>query len=498
MSSLSSIEIERHSLKGILKYPNIFPDIDLYLTENDFVSTFHRNLYLIIKPILMAGKPLDQVLLANSMINLGLTHNEDLSTIEYIEVLFSSNITEEATREATKELVRLRILRDVDQTARNIHEFVKKESQNKQIVEIIEECDRIYHKGLREATNLGEDTQELFGELENVIENIANNPPDDSKFMMGAFDSVNRLYGSLSRPSNVTIVGSRSGVGKTSLGMFYNTYLAEKYNIPILHLDMGEMSPLELQTRAVCCLSKGKVPLWAIESGEWRNNNEWFNIVRNDIWPRVKKLKMYYQNACGLKPNEIISLIRRIAYQKIGKGNMFIVHYDYLKPFDTGDYQTAPWIVMGNFIQDIKSFIETEIPIPFWASLQLNRMGVTNNKTAAQLVDNEETFSISDRILQQSTHSILVRQKVMEELAFEENRYGNLKAKFLKHRHLGKDFEDALTPVKVGKGKYEKNYVNLDFKSFYFEDKGDLKSMVADMEEKYELGQAHHRSGDDL
>ncbi len=71
---------------------------------------------------------------------------------------------------------------------------------------------------------------------------------------------------------------------------------------------------------------------------------------------------------------------------------------------------------MGDFTQQLKNLITQEVPLPFWTSLQLNRLGITNNKKGSQVDDSENAFGISDRIFQQISHGFIMRQKVMDEI----------------------------------------------------------------------------------
>ncbi|MEK6952203.1 MAG: LAGLIDADG family homing endonuclease, partial [Nanoarchaeota archaeon] len=257
----------------------------------------------------------------------------------------------------------------------------------------------------------------------------------------------------------------------TAISMYHQVYVAEKYKQPLLWLDFGEMTAQELQMRSIVMMTKGECPLWALETGQWRQNPKWTKIVR-DVWQKVKDIKFYYQDTSNMGPQEVISFIRRFSYNKIGRGNPFLVVYDYFKPFETHNYNSPEWKQMGHFMQDIKSFINNELPIPFWGAIQLNRSGITTNKSSDQVDDSENSIGLSDRITQQSSHSFILRFKTMDEIAVEENKFGNMKLFAVKHRHLGHNFLDAVRPVKIGK-KFFRNHINLDGGSFYYEDKGD-------------------------
>ena len=44
-----SLQIERHVLSGLLKYQDIFADIDIFINENDFFHEIHATIYTIFK-----------------------------------------------------------------------------------------------------------------------------------------------------------------------------------------------------------------------------------------------------------------------------------------------------------------------------------------------------------------------------------------------------------------------------------------------------------------
>lgn len=477
MSDLFSIPIERHSLSAFLLYNNLFFDFEQFIKEKTFKNPVHQTIYNCVKSAYLNNEQLDKVILAQKLKNLNINYfEENLDIFAYIETLYESHINEKGGREAIKELISLKVKRDLSTAAKEIHTEIKN-SGDKPIIEVISAVDTIYANTINSITANTKQVQEVYGDIEDYIEGLGNTPIDEKEILMGPFPTINRLYGSLLRPSAITIIGARTGVGKTQYGFYYTNWVAEKFNIPIIHLDFSEMSIRELQIRAVSAFTNGIVPQWAVEDGSWRNNPAWVKLVR-DIWPRVKKIKMYYYDIGGMTPKEIFSLLKRVYYQKIGRGNKVIVHYDYLKPFNV-DARVAEYKEFGHFIGDIKSLMANEIPeMRLWASLQLNRTAVLNNRNSNEVDDSENAFSGSDRIAGQSTHSFILRTKLPDEIALENGQFGNMLTKCVKWRFLGKDALEHLRFVQMPDRRMKRNYVNLDNNSFFFEDKGDLKSII--------------------
>lgn len=491
---ISSLQVEKTALGGLIKNPQVFGDIDFFISETDFYNEVHSVIYSVLRQSLSAAEEVNKTLLAQKIKNCGISFKDDINIFEYIDAICFTQISQEGTLKAFQELKSLTVRRELHETGAKIQEIAKTHG-NKPIDEVISACDTVYGSRIQSYAKSNGPVN-IFEDIEAVIEEIGNNPPDANAFLYGPFETINYLYGSLLRPGNITMIGARTSVGKTAFSMYYLIYVAEKYGLPLLWLDFSEMRVSELQMRAVCMFTGGKVPYHALETGEWRRNEEWTKLTR-EVWPRVKKIKVYYEDIGNKTPMEIVSLIRRFSCRTVGRDKPFLIGYDYFKPFSF-DPKMPEYKEMGHFIQTIKSLITNEIQVPFWSSIQLNRMGITNNKTSEEVDDSENSISLSDRITQQTSHTFILRQKLVDEIAAEGLEFGNLKLIPVKTRHLGKGFAEALQFVKLGKGRVKRNYVNIYGQSFYFEDKGDLIAMVKKLEHKLETKEEGEPTGEIL
>jgi hypothetical protein len=413
---------------------------------------------------------------------------EGITPYEYLQSIELIPVAKDSAFNYAREIKRLWARRHLIQKCKKIEDELSKKQDltGEQMVSLVD-------KHLTE-TNLQfcqQETQNIFESIIENIEEIGNDPKSVENFgYMGPFESINLTLGSLSYESAMVCVGARTGNGKSSLGFYYNTYVAEKYGLPVLHLDAGEMSVKDLQMRAVCSLSNGRVPLWAIETGEWRKNKAWSQIIREDVWPRVKKINTYYQNISGMDAKEFVSFIKRFYFNKIGRGNHLLIHWDYIKGLESIAKNTQEYQSIGYMIGDLKSLITTEIKSSVWTSVQNNKLGIYNGKDAKSVNDSEESYSLSDRIIQQCTNAFTMRYKLPEEITDEGNMFGNVILKSTKERKLlGKNFQEMLDPVRVmekdqmGKPypKYKKNYFNLESSNFFYRDMGSLKDMMVKM-----------------
>ena len=298
---------------------------------------------------------------------------------------------------------------------------------------------------------------------------------------MGPHKKVNEMYGSILRPGNITVVVARSGVGKTQFCMHYATQVSAEYNVPVLHFDNGEMSKEELIMRQ--CASISGVPSHLLESGEWRQaGDDVVNKVRA-TWDKVKDLKFYYYNVGGMDVDSMINTLKRFYYSKVGRGNPMILSFDYIKTTSESSANKNEWQVVGEMVDKFKKCVQKEILhdgdpiISMITSVQSNRYGITNNRNAQNIVDDESIVSLSDRIIQFCSHMFILRNKTADEIEVEGGNFGTHKFINIKSRHLGKDVSGALEPVQIG-DTLRKNLVNLEFKNFNITERGDLRDIA--------------------
>lgn len=482
-TSLYNGEVEANAIAILLRFG---ADVwgEFYLIDRLDWSPAHRPIWDRIALHLNMVPPasLDPLLLSEKMRGDGIqTLEGGFDIAPYLEGLLNRYVDKERAAEYAKELKRLRVRRELIVEADSIKSKLIANTNAS-----FEDMTSLVEKGL---SKVGTDyhkaeTEDVMGDaLIKTIEDRAANPikPEEMLYM-GPFESINRTVGPAIFPSSFSLLIARTGVGKSSLSFFWCVYVAEKYGLPLLWLDAAEMTVEQLQMRAVCCLSQGRVPLWAVRSGEWDKDPKWRKIVRNEVWPRVKKISMTYKNVGMMSTREKISFMRRFYYNKVGRGNFLIIGDDYIKAVEaaSGGGKSTEWQTMGYYAGDVKSLITDEIQAGYWSSLQGNRNIITQGKKASELNDSGEAgASISDRIIQQATNAWLMRYKIPEELAAEQNLFGNLVLKKAKLREgYGKDYVKIARPVRTPKGNYVENYWNLAGDTFYYTDRGLYSDIV--------------------
>lgn len=476
-TSLYQPDVEAQTLALLLKHGGeIFGEF--YLTDRQDFSEPHRPLWDIIS-LQLSSQPigsLDPLLLSTKLAGAGVTSLQGgFEVFPYLEGLGNRYVEVGQALAYARELKRLRVRRDL---------LVKLDLAKKDLLgnsqASFTEMTGLVEQTISSVTTsyyTGDQFSPVFGpEFIEVMEERAANPLDATQMgWMGPFDTINRTLGALAAPHLFICIGARTGNQKSALGFYYHVCIAEKYNLPVLLLDCGEMTKRRIQDRAVCALSMGRVPLWAVKSGEWKANKLWRAIMEDEVYPRVRKLRFDYINVGHLSPREKISTIRRYYYSKIGRGNPVALLDDYLKGIEALGKNSAEHQAIGYYVNDIKNLITNEIPASFWSSVQNNRSGSYQGKKASEITDSEDQMGLSDRIIQQSDWGFILRFKVPEELASEKELFGNMRLTPVKTREaLGKEYEKALRPVKVG-NRFMTNSYNLESRGFSFTEKGDLR-----------------------
>ena len=491
-----SLQVERHVLSGLLKYQDLFADIDVFLSENDFFNDVHSTIYSVFKNIKYKGEHVDKVLLAEKIKNLGISFKDEINIFDYIDNLTFSQITEEATMTACKELIKFRVRRELCQTADNLKEYVTKNAEDS-LDEIIGKIDGIYNKKISSYSE-NDIPINIFEGVEDLIEERGNSPKDETG-LVTPYSEFNRMYGGL-KNGNIYAIASRPGQGKSTWlnDICFKTAINPKNKTKTLILDT-EMQTVDIQLRMVASLSG--VPVWYLETGNWRKNEEMTKKVR-EAWSKVKKYEYFHYHVGNKNIDQICSIIRRWYLSKVGRGNQAMIAYDYIKL--TGEKVGQNWAehqAIGDKIDKLKRISE-EIQCPVITAMQLNRTGESFNRKGAEVVDDSSVISLSDRLQWFASFVAIFRRKTLDELALDGQAFGTHKLIPTKTRFQGKDAAGHKDLVRrldsTGKETWAQNYLNYQVENFNIEERGSLNDVSASQRERYELNDSNQNDGEIL
>jgi len=487
---IHSQQIERHVLSGLLKFPEIFPDVDNFLNEKDFFVRVNSVVYSVIRESLLKNERVDKILIADKIKNLGISFKDNIDIFDYVEDLSLIQVTESAALEASRDLAKYRMCREIYETFVSGQKFIE-DNLNEEVDKIISGCDLIYSDRIS-SYSLTDEPQNIFDNMEEIVEELGNNPTEESGFST-SFPEFDRLFGGL-LPGNIYAIISRPGQGKSTWINEMCLRTAADNNVPPLLLDT-EMGTREVQFRMVSALSG--VSLWYIQTGNWRKNAEMCIKVR-EAWKKIENWKYYYYPVGNKSIDEVCSLIRRWHYSKIGRGNPCIIAYDYIKL--TGEKVGNNWAehqAIGEKIDKLKKIAE-EIDAPIVTAMQQNRSGEAFNRRVSQIQDDSSTAALSDRLQWFASFVGIFRTKVAEEIEMDGPEFGTHKLIPIKTRFQGRDaqgfnnlmrrtFVENVHGREVRSTRFAPNFINYDINNFKVEERGSLRDIIERENEMHDI-----------
>jgi replicative DNA helicase len=481
--ALYSFEIEKHLLGGLIQNPEVFTEIERFLNDKTFYSDLHGTIFSCFRSAFSNDEKIDKVLLAQKIKNLNIKFKGDIDIFSYIDAISFTQINAKATIEAAQELSKLHALRDLDSTCDKIKTEISK-NVNQPLDKIVSQMDAIYGEKVSSFNKDGDFC--LLGDgLLDLVEERGNNPVEEIG-LSTPYPEFNRMYGGL-RNKNLYIIAARAKSGKST---FLNDMVSEMskfHKIPVLVLDT-EMSTEETKFRMAT--AKSGVPLWYLETGNWRKNPTYVEKVRQSLKNVKGEYRVYHYHVGNKKIEEIASICRRWYLKFVGRGNKGLICFDYIKAIDklTGNQQE--YQLMGDKVDMLKKLAE-ELDIPIVSAVQTNRTGITTNKDSSEIIDDESTIGLSDRITWYATYVGILRRRTSDEIVLDTLESGTHKLIEAVSRWQGKDAAGHQDLIKRtfpdGKTRYIKNFVNIDIQNFKVSEKGSLKDCIARQNAQFKI-----------
>jgi replicative DNA helicase len=494
MSKIYSERVERHVLGGLIKHPKVFAEVDGFINEKDFYHNVHYTIFCVLRDSVYKNERIDEVLLATKIQNLGVAFKDDINIHQYISSITFTQITQPATIQACKELVKLRVRREIDETAERIADEVRNAGE-KNVDEIVALCDSIYNDKIS-SYQFDEEPEKITDGLEDLLHERAESPEDDTGIVT-PYEEFNRMYGGF-KSGHVYSIASRPGEGKTTWLVDCGFKSAEINDIKVLYLDT-EMMTEEIKFRLASSFTD--IPSWYLETGNWSKNSDLISKVNN--CDRLKKDSNFYHFHVSDKPIErVCSIIKRWYYSVVGRGNRCMIIYDYVKL--TGEAITKNYMeyqIIGDKINQLKRVAE-EVNAPVLTAIQLNRSGETRNRRSSDIVDDSSAFALSDRLQWIAAFTAIFRRKTLEEVAIDGQESGTHKLVPTKTRFQGKDaagHRDFLRRTSEdGTSRFVPNFINFNVGNFAVDERGSLRHIIERENETYEVQDVNENDSQDV
>lgn len=482
MSKLYSLQVEKHSLAGLMRNPESFADVDRFVSDKDYYVDVHQTIFNCIKNSIISNQKVDKVLLAQKIKNLGISFKSDINIFDYIDSLSFIPVSPEGTIGAFQELAKLRVLRSLSETSDKLKGHIEK-NVNEPLEKTIAELDSIYGKPIDLLIN-NQDEVDLYSGLLDLAEDRGNNPVAEVGYAT-PFSEYNRLYGGF-RKGNLHIIASRAKSGKSTYLNHLASEMSKMHKMPVLYLDT-EMSTEETQFRAIA--AKTGVPLWYIETGNWRKNPDMVKKVRK-VLGDVSDYKVHHRYVGNKSLDEIKSICRRWRLKRAGRDGGCMIVFDYIKAVEKLSGNQQEYQLMGDKVDALKQ-LSQELSCPILTAVQNNRSGITTGRSVSDIQDDESSVGISDRITWYATTVHILRRRVEEEIVLDTPESGTHKLIELVARFQGRDaggHQDLIRrQFPDGKVKYIKNFININIENFNVEERGSLRDSIARQNAQFEV-----------
>jgi|TARA_B110000908_G_C10267563_1_gene465987 replicative DNA helicase len=461
--------LERKFISGLIyNSDKVWDEFSEFISEEDFKDTDSRSLFRICKSLLEEGLSLDAAIISARCKSSGISLMSG-NVEDFIDNMLLTPLSEKATVDAAKELVILRIKRNVIVNSNEIAEIASQYSGSN-LSDFMASIESKFSENGENVISRNEPIN-----IASVAYDLVEATLHDDKanyIIKTPWPTFNEAFSGF-RPKDSYCFAGRPSHGKSgallSLAQQCANQIKENFidgkKLPVLYLDT-EMEHKEQALRWAALVAD--VDPYLIESGEWAKNKDAVNKIRTVLKSSSSTDNFHHVYIPGMNAIEIRSIFRRWIRKHVGKENPAIVVFDYLKI--TGDGLANPKHArfdIARTLDILKDEIKQNSNATFLFGAQRNRHGE----------DDDSSLAESDYIQQLSTFVGLIKKKTMDEKAEQPvDRFGTHALIPVKFRKLGKDGWKFENPVKIN-NKYCSNWINLNFHNFRFEDGGDGRAV---------------------
>lgn len=423
-AALENLPVERAVLAGICQYGDeVFLELKDIIQTSSFTHELNQVIYSCVEDILNNNKSIEFLTILETAHKLGVYEliSKD-SEVKFIRSLFNFSVNKENIPKFATKLAKLKLTRDIKKTIDICNSELNKITGDEDIGEIIgmietpimELTTQAYKEHSNNTVAVGDNIDDYISYLEENQTDYLGIPTG-----MELFDEA--VGGGLRRKS-ITLIGARTGVGKSVIATNVAIHVAMKYGIKVLYLDT-EMDLADQRNRMLANLSG--VEINQIAKGKFARSL----MEKSKVYEGAKQLKgipYHYISIAGQPFDNILNITKRWIHQHVGfdengRTNDCLIIYDYFKLMSSAGISAAmqEYQALGFQITKMHDFC-VKYDIPCLSFVQLNR---------------ENEIAQSDRLLWLATTVAKFETKSDEELADDGEVNGNRKLVLVKTRH---------------------------------------------------------------
>ena len=389
--------------KAVLYYI-IFKNEELDIEESDFINMKNKLIAKAIEELKLEKQDISILSVQNKI------KGNQKQILEYISNLGNNiyGITAESCYNRLKELSKKR---KVFELAQNILANVTEEENiDIYIQDCIDKLNNIEKINTKEKTFV-----EQIAETTNEIEKNYNNRNDYSLYT-GIFD-LDKLTCGLHN-QELTIIGARPGMGKTTLTLQIAQNIAKEKNVVFVSLEMSQTQLIQKMIAKQSIVNSYKMRLGTLEEGDWEK------IARASV--QLAELNLTINTRV-----RTIQDIEVMAKRLKNKGKLDLLIIDYIQLLKSQGKFNLREQEVAEISRRLK-LLSLEINIPIIALCQLNRNANTGEPTLADLRESGSLEQDADNIIfiyKEDEESNLTTLKLAKQRAGD---IGKVKVKFNK------------------------------------------------------------------
>ena len=420
---LENLPVERAVLAGICQYGlEIYVELD-FLQPEYFSHEINQIIFTCLQDIVNSNQNIELSSLFATANKLGVYELINKTTeLSFIRSLFNFPINKENIPKFAAKLTKLKLARDIKRTLSICDKTIGKITGDESVEEII----GIVENPIMDITSAAYKEQNnktvILGEGINEYVNFLIENPTDYLGIPTGFRRLDEAIGGGLRRKSVTLIGARTGVGKSVISANVADYVAGTHKIPCLYLDT-EMDLGDQRNRMLAKISGIKIN--QIAKGSFSKSFQETERVKRAAG-YLENIPYHYISIAGQPFDNILNIIKRWIHQYVGfdengRTNDCLVIYDYFKLMSSAGLSAAmqEYQALGFQITKMNDFC-IKYDIPCLSFVQLNR---------------EEEIAQSDRLQWLASTVLKFQVKSDEEMADDGYENGNRKFVIVKARH---------------------------------------------------------------
>ncbi len=380
-----NIEAECGVLGSIIIDPEAIVQVSDFLHPDDFYRDAHRTIYEVILQLYEEHEPADFITICDELERR--SKLEEVGGASYITSLVNQVPTSGNVEFYGRIVERTAILRRLIHAAGQIAAIAYEEVDADIALDKAEKL--IFEISQRHARSDFSHMREILAEYMNKLDQLHEHHGSIVGVATG-FTDLDRLTGGLQK-SDLIVLASRPGVGKTSLAMSIAHYAALKYHNSIAFFSL-EMSKDQLAQRLLSMdagIDQHRLRTGRIEEDEWDR------IVY--AMDTLSEANIWIDDTASITPMEMRSKIRRLHAQH--GIDLIIVDYLQLMQATIGGKRNENRVQEISEISRSLKGLARELNLPVLALAQLSRAVESRQSKVPQLSDLRESGCLTGETL---------------------------------------------------------------------------------------------------